>query len=229
MMVTKLSFISKRARADKGVKFNNLMHLFNERNLRECFTRLKKGKAPGVDKMTLEEYGENLQKNVADLVQRMKQMSYRPQPVRRTYIPKSKGKLRPLGIPTIEDKLVQMAFARILESIWEEDFVPISFGFRPRRGCHQALARLDQVLMSQSGGYVIDADIEGYFDNVDHQGIVDCLKQRISDERFLRYLVRMLKSGIVEGRNYYATEKGTPQGGVMTPLTQLATLSLKYL
>jgi RNA-directed DNA polymerase len=227
MMATKLSVISKRARSDKGVKFNNLMHLVNERNLCECFVRLKKGKAPGVDKMTLEDYGEKLQENVANLVHRMKQMSYRPQPVRRTYIPKSKDKLRPLGIPTIEDKLVQMAFARILEAIWEEDFVPISFGFRPRRGCHHALSRLDQVLMIWPVGYVIDADIEGYFDNVDHQGIVECLKQRISDERFLRYVVRMLKSGIVEGRHYYATEKGTPQGGVASPI--LANIYLHYL
>jgi len=227
MMVTKLSVISKRARCDKRMKFNNLMHLVNERNLRECFTRLKKGKAPGVDKMTLEDYGANLVENVANLVQRLKQMSYRPQPVRRSYIPKPGGKLRPLGIPTIEDKLVQMAFARILESIWEEDFVPISFGFRPRRGCHHALVWLDEVLMNQSTGYVIDADIEGYFDNVNHDGIVNCLKQRISDERFLRYIVRMLKSGIVEGRNYYATEKGTPQGGVASPI--LANIYLHYL
>jgi RNA-directed DNA polymerase len=184
-------------------------------------------KAAGVDKMSLEDYGENLQENVRDLVRRMKQMSYRPQPVRRVYIPKSKGKLRPLGIPTVEDKLVGMAFARIMESIWEEDFVSISFGFRPRLGCHHALARLDNVLMRQPVGYVIDADIEGYFDNVDHGKMVDCLRQRISDERFLRYIVRMLKSGIMEGRNYYATEKGTPQGGVASPI--LANIYLHYL
>jgi RNA-directed DNA polymerase len=227
MMATKLSFISKRAREDKRVKFNNLMHLVNERNLQECFGRLKKGKAPGVDKMTVEDYGKNLQENVNGLVQRMKRLSYRPQPVRRTYIPKSKTKLRPLGIPTIEDKMVQMAFSRILESLWEEDFVPISFGFRPGRGCHQALARLHQVLMSQPVGYVIDADIEGYFDNVDHHKIVDCLRERIVDERFLRYVVRMLKSGIIEDRNYYPTEKGTPQGGVVSPI--LANIYLHYL
>lgn len=227
MMATKLSFISKKAREDKQMKFNNLMHLVNERNLCECFTRLKKGKAPGVDKVSLEEYGNNLHGNVEELVRRMKQMSYRPQPVRRTYIPKSKGRLRPLGIPTVEDKLVQMAFARIMESIWEEDFLSVSFGFRPNRGCHRALAQLDNVLTKQPVGYVIDADIEGYFDNVDHGKIVDCLKQRVSDEKFLRYIVRMLKSGIMEGRNYYATEKGTPQGGVASPI--LANIYLHYL
>jgi RNA-directed DNA polymerase len=227
MMATKLSIISKRAREDKGMSFANLMHLVNECNLQECFHRLKKNKAPGIDRISLEEYGENLPKNVEELGHRMKRMSYRPQPVRRSYIPKSGGQRRPLGIPTIEDKMVQMAFARILESIWEEDFVSISFGFRPWRGCQQALARLNKVLMSQSIGYVIDADIEGYFDNVDHHKIVECLRQRISDERFLRYVVRMLKSGIMEGRNYYATEKGTPQGGVVSPI--LANIYLHYL
>lgn len=227
MMATKLRLISKRAREDRGMKFNNLIHLVNERNLRECFGRLKVGKASGVDKMSLEEYGMNLEENIKGLVHRMKQMSYRPQPVRRAYIPKTGGKLRPLGIPTVEDKMVQMAFARILEAIWEQDFVSISFGFRPKLGCQRALARLDKVLMSQSMGYVIDADIEGYFDNVDHQKLVECLRQRISDERFLRYVVRMLKSGIMEGRNYYASEKGTPQGGVVSPI--LANIYLHYL
>jgi len=227
MMVTKLGLISKRAREDKGMTFNNLMHLVNEGNLKECFARLKKGKAPGVDKLKLEDYGEKLEENLRDLVYRMKRMSYRPQPVRRVYIPKSLGKLRPLGIPTVEDKLVQMAFARIMEAIWEEDFVSVSFGFRPGLGCHRALARLDQVLMRQPVGYVIDADIEGYFDNVDHGKIVDCLRKRITDEKFLRYIVRMLKSGILEGRNYYASEKGTPQGGVASPI--LANIYLHYL
>ncbi|MCP4461052.1 MAG: group II intron reverse transcriptase/maturase [Cytophagales bacterium] len=228
-METKLSFISKRAREDKRMKFNNLMHLINASNLQECFAGLQKDKAPGVDNMSLEDYGKNLQENVEGLVHRMKHMSYRPQPVRRTYIPKSKGKLRPLGIPTIEDKLVQKAFARILESIWEEDFVSISFGFRPGLGCQKALARLDSVLMSQpiGHGYVIDADIEGYFDNVEHHKLVDCLRKRISDKTFLRYIVRMLRSGIIEDRNYYATEKGTPQGGCVSPI--LANIYLHYL
>lgn len=226
-MATKLNLISKRAREDKGMKFSNLMHLVNERNLYDCFKRLKPNKASGVDRVSLELYGESLVSNVKTLVARMKQLSYRPQPVRRAYIPKEGGKQRALGIPTIEDKLVQMAFARILESIWEEDFVGISFGYRPNRGCQDALIRLDKVFMSQSVGYVIDADIEGYFDNVDHEKIVDCLKQRISDKRFLRYIVRMLKSGIMEGRNYYATEKGTPQGGIISPI--LANIYLHYL
>jgi group II intron reverse transcriptase/maturase len=228
MMATKLSLILRKARENRSMKFNNLMHLINERNLKECFARLKKNKAPGVDKVTLEEYGENLTENVKDLVARLKQMSYRPQPVRGAKIPKDKkGDFRKLGIPTIEDKLVQMAFARILDAIWEADFIAFSYGFRRGFGAQRALVRLDKVLMKQPVGYVIDADIEGYFDNVDHEKIMDCLKQRISDKKFLRYILRMLKSGIVEGRNYYATEKGTPQGGIVSPI--IANVYLHFL
>lgn len=227
-MAPKLSQISRKARSDKGMKFNNLMHLVNERSLCECFTRLKKGKAPGVDQVTLEEYGRNLEENVKDLVMRMKQLSYRPQAVRGAKIPKSnQGEYRQLGIPTIEDKLVQMAFSRILNAIWEEDFVPFSYGFRPGLGCNQALARLGRVLWEKPLAYVIDADIEGYFDNVDHQKLIDCLKVRIEDKVLLRYIVRMLKSGIIEGRNYSSTEKGTPQGGVISPI--LANVYLHFL
>jgi group II intron reverse transcriptase/maturase len=228
MMATKLSLILRKARGDKNMKFNNLMHLVNEQNLRECFGRLKKNKAPGVDKVTLEEYDENLTKNVRGLVTRMKQMGYRPQPVRGVKIPKEKkGDFRKLGIPTIEDKLVQMAFARILNSIWEADFISFSYGFRPGLGPQRALARLNKVLMRQPVGYVIDADIQGYFDNVNHEKVMDCLKQRINDKKFLRYIARMLKSGIVEGRNYYATEKGTPQGGIVSPI--IANVYLHFL
>lgn len=226
-MKTKLRFISELARKNKQQKFSNLIHLVNETNLEVLFEQLKTGKAAGVDRVTLEAYGENLKRNVESLVSRMKQMSYRPQPVRRVWIPKAKGKWRALGIPTVEDKLMQLAFARILEAIWEEDFLPVSFGFRPGRGCHSALSRLDHILMSQSQGYVVDADIEGFFDNVDHEKIVDCLRKRISDETFLRYIVRMLKSGVMEGRNYYCSEKGTPQGGVISPI--LANIYLHYL
>ncbi|MCP4218139.1 MAG: group II intron reverse transcriptase/maturase [bacterium] len=227
MMGTKLSLISKKAREDKNVRFNNLMHLVNESSLCECFGKLKKNRAPGVDKVSLEAYGGNLQENVSNLMTRMKRMSYRPQPVERAYIPKGNGKQRLLGIPTIEDKLVQMAFSRILNAIWEMDFLSFSYGYRPGLGCHHALTRLNEVLMTKSVGLVIDADIEGYFDNVAHDKIVDCLKKRINDKKFLRYIVRMLKSGIVEGRNYYATEKGTPQGGVISPI--LANVYLHYL
>lgn len=222
----KLSLISRKARQDETCKFNNLMHLVNEWSLKSCFYMLKKNKAPGVDRVTVEEYEKNLDENVGNLLGRMKKMSYRPQAVRRSYIPKDNGKTRPLGIPTIEDKMVQMAFAQILEAIWEQDFVEFSYGFRPGRNCHQALDKLDSILMFKPVNYVIDADIKGFFDNVDHGWMRKCLEVRISDRKFIRYVVRFLKSGIVEEGKYLDTEKGTPQGGIVSPV--LANIYLHY-
>jgi group II intron reverse transcriptase/maturase len=211
----KLSLISRKARLDETCKFNNLMHLVNEWSLKSSFYMLKKNKAPGMDRVTLEEYGKNLDENVENLLSRMKTMSYRPQAVRRTYIPKDNGKTRPLGIPTIEDKMVQMVFTQILEAIWEQDFADFSYGFRPGRNCHQALDKLDTILMFKPVNYVIDADIKGFFDNVDHEWMKKCLEVRISDRKFIRYVVRFLKSGIIEEGKYLETEKGTPQGGIV--------------
>ena len=222
----KLSLISRKARQDETCRFNNLMHLVNEWSLKSCFYMLKKNKAPGIDHVTLEDYEKNLAGNVENLLSRMKTMSYRPQAVRRTYIPKDNGKTRPLGIPTIEDKMVQMAFAQILEAIWEQDFTEFSYGFRPGRSCHQALNKLDTMLMFNPVNYVIDADIKGFFDNVDHEWMKKCLEVRISDRKFIRYVVRFLRSGIVEEGKYLDTEKGTPQGGIISPV--LANIYLHY-
>lgn len=211
---------------DKDCKFNNLMHLINEDSLRECFKRLDKNKAAGIDQMTKEEYGRNLEENLKNLVVRMKRMSYRPQAVRRTYIPKGGGKLRPLGIPALEDKLVQMVFTRILEAIYEVDFCDNSYGFRKGRSCHDALARINSRLMVKPVNYIVDADIKGFFDNVDHQWLIRCLKVRVADRKFIRYIVRFLKSGIIENGEYHETEKGTPQGGVISPV--LANIYLHF-
>ena len=201
----KLSLISRKAKADERCKFNNLMHLINEWSLKYCFYSLKKNKAPGIDKVTLEEYEKNLDGNIEDLLRRMKTMSYRPQAVRRTYVPKDNGKQRPLGIPTIEDKMVQMAFTVILEAIWEQDFTDFSYGFRPKRNCHQALKELDSTLMFRPVNYVIDADIKSFFDNVDHEWMKRFIEVRISDRKFIRYIVRFLKSGMVEEGKYFDT------------------------
>ena len=146
-METKLTLITRRAQEDKTCKFNNLMHLINESSLLESFRMLRKGKAVGVDGTSLEEYEKDWQKNVVDLLMRLKSMSYRPQPVKRVYIPKGNGEQRPLGIPTIEDKLVQMCFARILEAVYEPDFMGFSYGFRRKKNCHQALAKVDHLIM----------------------------------------------------------------------------------
>ena len=226
-METKLNLITRRAKEDKRCKFNNLMHLINTASLLECFQMLKKGKAVGVDGSSIEEYEKELEVNVEGLINRMKTMSYRSQPVRRVYIPKDNGRMRPLGIPTVEDKLVQMVFTRILEAIYEPDFTDFSYGFRRNRSCHQALSRVDHSIMIRPVNFVIDADIKGFFDNVDHAKLRECLELRISDSKFIRYIVRFLKSGIIEEGRYFKTEQGTPQGGIISPL--LANIYLHYI
>ena len=174
---SKLNLISKRAKEDRSCKFNNLMHLVNYWSLREGFYMLKKDKAPGVDRVTLADYEKNLDANIEDLISRMKTMSYRPQAVRRTYVPKDNGKQRPRGIPVVEDKMVQVVFTRILEAIYEQDFMDFSYGFRRGRSCHQALARVSHAITFKPVKYVIDADIKGFFDNVNDLSIPFCCKE----------------------------------------------------
>ena len=225
-METKQRLIMEIAEKDRKHKFNNLIHMLNETGLKECFYLLKKDKATGIDGVTFKEYEQNLDANVTELVARMKRFSYRPQSVRRVYIPKANGKLRPLGIPALEDKIVQMGIARILTAIFETDFVDFSYGFRAGKSCHQALDRLDKIIMQHPINYVIDADIKGFFDNVDHSWLRRCLEERISDQKLIRYIVRFLKAGVMEDGQRYETEKGTPQGGIISPI--LANIYLHY-
>jgi len=225
-MQTKLNLIAEIARRDDGCKINNVAYLLNEANLKECFWMLKKGKATGTDGVGIEEYEKSLDQNLKGLVARMKRQAYHPQPVRRTYIPKANGKLRPLGIPSTEDKIVQVGVARILEAIYERDFLDFSYGFRPGRSCHQALGRLDSIIMTKPISCVIDADIRGFFDNVNHTWMMKFLGHRISDPTLLRLIARFLKNGYVEEGKVYDSEKGTPQGGIISPI--LANVYLHY-
>lgn len=197
-MRTKLSLITEIAGTDGKCKFDNLAHLLNTRNLKECFRELKKGKASGIDGVTLQDYEQDLDNNLEDLVAGMKRFSCRPQPVKRVYIPKANGKKRPLGIPAVEDKIVQMGITKILQAIFEVDFLDCSYGFRPNRNCHQALDILDKMIMRRPVNHVIDADIKGFFDNVDHNWLMRCIEQRISDKNLLRLLKRFLKAGIIK-------------------------------
>jgi len=215
---TKLKLITQRAKESPKFKFTSLAHLLNEGFLEQCFKALKKNKASGIDGVKVEEYEVKLGENLKDLVERMKALHYYPQAVRRVNIPKPDGKTRPLGIPTVEDKIVQMGIKRILEAIFEVDFSDSSYGFRPNRSCHDALDVLDKTIMTKSVNAIVDMDIEKFFDTVDHKWLMECLRQRINDPSLLRLIVRFLKAGIMEEGKYSEVDKGTPQGGILSPI-----------
>jgi len=224
---TKLQRIAEKALREPEFQFTSLFHLMNEELLRGCFEGLRKDAASGIDRVTKEEYGRNLATNLQGLVSRLHGMSYRPQPVCRVYIPKpGSSKQRPLGIPALEDKVVQAGLVRILEAVYEADFIADSYGFRPGRGCHDALRALSVTVESGGVHYLVEADIRGFFDNVEHEWLMKFLGHRIGDKRVLRYVKRFLKAGVFELGEIAATEQGTPQGGVISPL--LANIYLHY-
>ena len=224
---TKLHRIAEKARKEPQFKFTSLYHLMNEEHLRECFKRLRKDAAAGIDKMTKEKYAENLDSNLSNLTERLHRMAYRPQPVRRKYIPKpGSDKQRPLGIPCFEDKLVQAGLVRILEAVYEQDFIGDSYGFRPKRSCHQALRALSESVENGPVNHIIEADIKGFFDNVKQDWLMKFLEHRIGDKRILRMVKRFLKAGVSEDGSITVSDDGTPQGGVISPL--LANIYLHY-
>ena len=210
----------------KYEKVQNLMKYVNENTLKEMYKRQPKNKAVGIDGMTKEMYGEHLEENIDKLIHDMKQFSYRPYPVRKTYIPKGNGKLRGLGIPSFEDKMVQGVFKEILEAIYETKFLDSSFGFRPNRGCHDAIQRINKHIMADKVNYIIDADIKGFFDNLDHEWLMKFLEHDIADKNFLRYIKRFLIGGVMEDGKKLETDKGTVQGGLISPV--LANVYLHY-
>jgi len=168
---TKLALISERARKNSKLQFTSLAHLLNEEYLKECYFGLGRDRASGIDGVSWKEYGERLDENISDLVARLKAKRYKPQPSRRVYIPKDEHTKRPLGLPALEDKIVQKGVAQILEAIYEQDFLNCSYGFRPNHSCHQALNKVDKTIMWSHINYVIEADIKRFFDNVSHDWI----------------------------------------------------------
>jgi len=224
---TKLRRLAEKAGREPRFQFTSLFHLMNEELLLGCFERLRHDAAAGIDGMTKADYTANLAENLQDLVNRLHRMAYRPLPVRRVYIPKpGSTNHRPLGIPALEDKLVQAGLVRILQAVYEQDFMGDSYGFRPNRGCHDALRALSRTVEDRPVNWIVEADIRGFFDNVDHDRLMAFVAHRIGDPRIQRYIRRFLKAGIQEDGAWRASERGTPQGGVISPL--LANLYLHY-
>lgn len=212
--------------AAKYGRVQSLMRYVNKEALAKSYSCQPRGKAVGVDGVTKETYGENLSENLNDLLKRMKQFSYKPYPVRRAYIPKGNGKMRGLGIPSFEDKVVQGVFKEILEGIYEQKFLDFSYGFRPNRSCHDAIQKVNKHIMADKVNYVVDADIKGFFDNIDHDWMVKFLEHDIADKNFIRYIKRFLIGGVMEDGKKLNTEVGTVQGGLISPV--LANVYLHY-
>lgn len=225
-MGTKLDLITMRAKQEPSCQFTSLAHMLNEGFLATCYRCLGRNKATGVDGVSWKEYGTNLEENLKGLVGRLKAKQYRPMPARRVYIPKDEHSQRPLGIPAQEDKVVQKAVSRILEAIYEQDFLECSHGFRPNRGCHTALKAVDKILLNGRVNHVIEADIKGFFDNVSHEWMMKFLERRIKDPNLLGIIKRFLIAGYKDSELLVETNKGTPQGGNLSPM--LANIFLHY-
>jgi RNA-directed DNA polymerase len=222
-----LERVNKAARRAAQTRFTALLHHIDESALERAFRRQRRQAAAGVDGITVESYGQNLAANLRDLCSRVHRGQYRPQPVRRAYIPKSDGGRRPLGVPALEDKILQGALAEVLSAVYEADFLGLSYGFRPGRSPHQALAALHTGLMSQRVSWVLDADICSFFDSVDHEWLVRMLAYRIADPRVLRLIRMWLEAGVLESGEVHETDRGTPQGSGISPL--LANAFLHYI
>jgi group II intron reverse transcriptase/maturase len=215
---TKLKRLRQRSVENPGCEMRWVMPLFSAEGFRHWFRQLNGKKAVGIDGVTKEQYGNNLDSNISDLILRMKRFSYRPGAVREVLIPKGDGKFRPLGIGNLEDKMVQTGIAEVLEAIYEPQFYDFSYGFRPNRSCHMAIQALRDHLFKNPVSCVIDVDLKNFFGSIKHDVLVEFLRIRIKDESFLRYIVRTLKAGILREGEFVVTDEGTPQGSPASPI-----------
>lgn len=222
---TSLQRIGQRAKEKPKEKWTTLLSHVTGAVLKEAYQRLRKDAATGVDGVTWHEYGERLDERLAELEDRVHRGSYHPQPVRRVHIPKGDGSTRPLGVPALEDKIVQQAVRMVLEPIYEEEFIGFSYGFRPRRSAHQALDAL-AVAIARKVNWVLDADIRSFFDTIDHRCLQQFLEHRIGDKRMVRLLMKWVNAGALEDGQLHEAQMGTPQGGIISPL--LANIYLHY-
>jgi RNA-directed DNA polymerase len=221
-----LGRVREAAKADGKVRFTALMHHVSIDLLRDSYYSLKRKAAPGVDGMTWQEYGEGLEDRLSDLHGRIHRGAYRARPSRRTWIDKSDGRKRPLGIASLEDKIVQYAVGKVLNQIWEEDFLGFSYGFRPGRGQQDALDALWVGIVRKKVNWVVDLDIRSFFDKLQHDWLIQFVEHRIGDKRVVRLIQKWLKAGVVEDGKWFQMEEGSPQGSVISPI--LANLYLHH-
>ncbi len=226
-VLSALERVRRAAEQDKQVRFTALLHhVYNGDHLRAAYYALKRDAAPGIDGETWEHYGQALEANLADLSGQLKRRAYRAKPVKRTYIPKADGRQRPLGIPTLEDKVVQRTTVEVLNAIYETDFLGFSYGFRPGRSPHNALDALYAGLLTERVNWVLDADIRGFFEAIDHGWLVKFVEHRIADRRVVRLIQKWFNAGVLEDGTRTWSATGTPQGGSISPL--LANVYLHY-
>jgi RNA-directed DNA polymerase len=216
--LTKLERISKRSAEETNLVFNNLGHLINMTLLKELYHQLDGSKAVGIDNVTKISYGENLEANLTSLLQRIRRGTYRPQPARLVEIPKDDGSRRPLAISCLEDKLAQSAVNIILSKIYEPLFLPCSFGFRPNKSCHDALRTLNKSTFQYWSGAVVEIDLRKYFNTIPHSQLMDCLRKKIADERFLKLVSTLLKTPVMQGKQIIPNDLGCPQGSIVSPI-----------
>lgn len=225
-MSTKLDEIAIKARKDRKAVFTSLAHIITPEFLKETWGMMNRKGASGVDGETTKEFECNIDERVEDIWKRMKEKKYKAPPVRRVEIPKGNGKTRPLGIPTVEDRLVQRAVARILESIYEQEFMDLSYGFRPRRNPHQALKTLRECIVKKKVRFIYEADIRGYFNHINHQWLMKMIKLRITDPVIISMIGKWLRAGVMINGVVTINTEGTPQGGPISPI--LANIYLHY-
>ena len=219
--------IRQAAGRDRRLRFTTLWHhVYNIEHLSEAYFSLKRDAAPGVDGETWRHYGEDLEGNLQGLADRLKHGAYRAKPVRRSYIPKPDGRQRPLGVTVLEDKIAQRATVKVLNAIYETDFLGFSYGFRPGRKPHDALNALYGAIMTRKVGWVLDADIRGYFDAISHEWLMKFIEHRVADKHVLRHIKKWLNAGVLEEGAVAHNEEGVPQGGSISPL--LANVYLHY-
>ncbi len=225
-METKLERIASKSANTKRPIYTSLYHLINNELLLKCHEELQGNKAVGIDEITKNKYSENLDSNIENLVGRLRRKAYKPQPSLRVYIPKSNGKMRPLGIACYEDKIVQLALKKILEAIYEPKFLNCMYGFRPNRGCHRAVKELYTKLNTSRITCVVDADIKGFFDHIKHEWIIKFLDYYIKDKNVLWLVKKYLKAGIIDNGKLIRNDEGTAQGNIISPV--LANIYMHY-